>query len=127
MNDNNFELEEMRIDRQRAAMIRAAESDTGASVTQSYGDKRVTSLINWVWASLGAMALLVGIGVYNKLSELNNTVIRAVASIENQRDQIQDLKTEQKEIRRDMEALRSQLSSLEGKTLRGIQELGRGN
>ena len=90
-------------------------------------DPRMSSLINWVWASLGAVGLLIGIGVYNKLSDMNDTLIRAVSKIENQGDEIKDLRSEVAHQRDELAALRTQVTMLEGKTLRGIQEAVRGH
>jgi hypothetical protein len=98
------------------------EKSGGASI--SMRDGRLTSLISWVWASLGAVGLLIGVGVYNKLADLNDTIIRAVVQIENQSNEIKDIKAQQAEMRKDMESMRNQMYSLEGKTLRGISEIG---
>lgn len=89
-------------------------------------DARVSNFLGWAWATIGSLAVLVGLGVYHKLSELNDTLIRAVSQIENQGDQINDIKGQLSEQRKDIESLRAQMYSMEGKTLRGIQESTRG-
>ncbi len=90
-------------------------------------DPRVSSLINWVWASLGAIAIIVSIGGYNKLSSINDTLILAVSKLETQGGQINELRAEVTKQRDEIQALRSQVYMLEGKTLRGIQEAVRGH
>lgn len=96
-----------------------------SSATQSVSDPRVTSAINYVWAGLGTIGLAIGIGVYNKLSEMNDTLIRAVSKLEVQGVQINELRTEVAKQRDELAAMRSQVYMLEGKTLRGIREMGR--
>ncbi len=90
-------------------------------------DHRVTTFLNWVWASLGTIGILIGIGVYNKISAMNDTLLVAVSKLEIQGAQINDLRTEVAKQRDEMSALRSQVYMLEGKTLRGIQEAVRGH
>lgn len=102
---------------------RGRGEDGGASIR--IRDPRVTGLINWVWATLGGVGLLIGIGVYNKLSEMNDTLIRAVAKIDTQGTQISDLRTEVGKQRDELSALRAQVYTLEGRTLRGIAEASR--
>lgn len=102
------------------------ERDGNLSQRIGAKDPRFSSLINWAWAAIGTIGLMIGVGVYTKLSELNDTLIRAVSQIETQGDQIKELKAEQLETRRQLDALRMQVGSLEGKTLRGIQEMQRG-
>lgn len=98
----------------------------GAQVTITNRDPRVTAVLNWVWTSIGGLALLIGIGMYNKLSDMNDTLIRAVSKLEVQGTQINDLRVEVANQRNEIQALRSQVSMIEGKTLRGIQEAARG-
>lgn len=90
-------------------------------------DPRLSSVISWVWATLGAVGLLIGVGVYNKLSSMNDTLIVAVSKIENQGSQINEVRVEQARLRDEITSLRSQVFMLEGKTLRGIQEASRGH
>lgn len=98
----------------------------GGSVRQHYGrDPRFSSLINWAWAAIGSLAVIVGIGVYNKLSSINDTLITAVGDIKNQAQQTADLKDEVRDLRNAQGAMQRQVDSLEGKTLRGIQEMSR--
>ncbi len=96
----------------------------GASITVE--DVRVSKAIAWVWAAIGSLALLVGVGVYTKLADLNDTLIRAVVQIENQGNQIREIKGQLAEQQRDIDALRVQMYSLEGKTLRGIEGVKHG-
>jgi hypothetical protein len=97
---------------------------SGAVMTVA--DARVSKFLGWAWATIGALAVMVGIGVYTKLSELNDTLIGAVADIRYQAVQTSELKTEVRELRNAQIATQRQVDSLEGKTLRGIQEAGRG-
>ncbi len=117
-------VEESDIDDQMTARRRGREIG-GARV--EIRDGRVTSVVNWVFTALGALGLMVGVGVYNKLSEMNDTLIRAVVKIDTQADQIKEIKTQLNDQQGDIEQLRAQVLSLEGKTLRGIQEMRRGN
>lgn len=105
---------------------RGRREDGGASILVNR-DPRLSTLINWVWATLGGIGLIIGIGVYNKLSEMNDTLIRAVAKIDTQGSQIGELKAELYRQRDEIGALRNQVYVLEGKTLRGIAEAARGN
>lgn len=100
-------------------------TDTSSSATQSVKDPRLTSAINYLWATLGSIGLMIGIGVYNKLSEMNDTLIRAVSKLEVQGSQINALSLEVSKQRDELASMRSQVSMIEGKTLRGIQESSR--
>jgi hypothetical protein len=96
--------------------------------TQIIGyDPRLSSGIRWVWTTFGAIALLIGTGTYNKLSDMNDTLIEAVSKLETQGNQIIDLRVEVAKQRDEIAALRAQVFMLEGKTLRGIAEASRGN
>jgi hypothetical protein len=90
-------------------------------------DPRVSAVLSWVWTALGALALLIGVGMYNKLSNMNDTLLVAVSKLEAQGNQINDMRAEMSKQRDEMTALRSQVFMLEGKTLRGIQEATRGH
>ncbi len=90
-------------------------------------DPRLSAGIKWLWTTFGAIALLIGIGTYNKLSDMNDTLIKAVSKLETQGGQIADLRTEVAKQRDEIAALRSQVYMLEGKTLRGLAEAGRGH
>lgn len=85
-------------------------------------DPRMSAGIKWLWTTFGAMALLIGMGTYNKLSDMNDTLIKAVSKLETQGGQIIDLRNEVSKQRDEIAALRSQVYMLEGKTLRGIAE-----
>ncbi len=117
--------EEDSMDAQREAMQKRGNQSGGAVMHTQ--DRRMTSLINWVWASLGAIGILIGLGVYTKLSDMNDTLIRAVSKLEVQGSQINELRSEVSKQRDEISALRSQVYMLEGKTLRGIQEAVRGH
>jgi len=95
--------------------------------TQTIHDPRLSSGIKWLWTAFGALALLIGTGTYNKLSEVNDTLIKAVSKLETQGGQIADLRVEVAKQRDEIAALRSQVYMLEGKTLRGIAEASRGH
>lgn len=97
------------------------------------GDARVSKFLGWAWATIGSLAVLVGIGVYDKLSALNDTLLTAVSDIRNQAAQtadlkveVRDLRTAQQSMQRQVDSLGGKVDSLEGKTLRGIQEATRG-
>ncbi len=95
--------------------------------TQNIGyDPRLSVGIKWLWTTFGAVALLIGMGTYNKLSDMNDTLIKAVSKLETQGGQINDLRTEVAKQRDEIAALRSQVYMLEGKTLRGIAEAANG-
>jgi hypothetical protein len=89
-------------------------------------DPRVSAALSWVWTAIGGLALMIGIGMYNKLSDMNDTLIRAVSKLEVQGTQINDLRAEMANQRNEIQALRSQVSMIEGRALRGIQEAARG-
>lgn len=97
----------------------------GAQVTINR-DPRVSAVLNWIWTALGGLALLIGIGMYNKLSDMNDTLIRAVSKLEVQGTQINELRAEVSNQRNEIQALRSQVSMIEGRALRSIQEASRG-
>jgi len=99
-------------------------SESGGASVRVY-DPRINSLINWVWATLGSIGILIGIGVYNKLAAMNDTLLIAVSKIENQGSQIADLRNELSKQRDEIAGLRSQVYTLEGRTLRGIAEAAR--
>lgn len=119
--ENTSHLAEDQIDRQR----RGAHMEVR--------DNRLSGLIRWVWAVIGSVAVMVGLGVYNKLSSINDTLITAVGDIKNQAAQTADLKSEVRDLRhansqlqRQVDGLSGKLESLEGKTLRGIEEMKHG-
>lgn len=99
--------------------------DEGAGGTVHIEDRRLSGAINWLWGTLGVVGIMIGVGVYHKLSELNDTLIRAVAKIDVQGDQITELRGEVSRQRDEIGALRAQVYTLEGRTLRGIAEAGR--
>jgi hypothetical protein len=100
-------------------------SNDGA--TMNANDPRLSAGIKWLWTTFGALALLIGMGTYNKLSDMNDTLIKAVSKLETQGSQISDLRVEVSKQRDEIQALRSQVFMLEGKTLRGIAEASRGH
>lgn len=120
--DNTSDLEELKIDRQ-------LRSHGEGAMTQKIGrgpfDPRVSKLLGWVWAGLGTIALYIGQGIYQKLNNISDTLIVAVTNIKTQGDQIADLKAEVRELRTEQTALQRQVDSLQGTTLRGIQEAAR--
>lgn len=123
--DNNSDLEELRIDKQRAAMMRGGGDSGGGHIHESQ-DPRVSAVLNWVWTALGSIALLIGVGMYNKLSNMNDTLLRAVSKLETQAEQINDLRAEMIELRKDNAGLKTQIAVIEGKVQRGIQEFVNG-
>lgn len=90
-------------------------------------DGRVTAVVQYIWTGLGGLALLIGVGMYNKLADMNDTLIRAVSKLETQGTQINELRIDVSKQRDEIQALRSQVYMLEGKALRGIQESARGH
>lgn len=125
MHDSNGEMEELRIDKQRAAMMRAGGDSGGASMLE-VRDPRVSKALSLVWTGLGSLALLIGAGMYNKLSDMNDTLIKAVSKLETQGNQINDLRTEMTELRKENASLKTQIAVIEGKVQRGIQEFVNG-
>lgn len=107
----------------RSGNPRSGGASSGDSYTQ---DPRFSLLLKWVWAALGALALLIGVGVYNKLAQINDTLIGAVSDIKNQGNQVAELKVEVRDLRNSQGTMQRQIDSLEGKTLRGFQEAQRG-
>jgi hypothetical protein len=78
--------------------------------------------LNWVWTALGGLALLIGVGMYNKLSNMNDTLLIAVSKLETQGSQIVDLRNDVSKLREENAVLRTQIAVIEGKVQRGIQE-----
>lgn len=93
----------------------------GGSVTDIQ-DPRVSAALNWVWTVLGSLALLIGVGMYNKLANMNDTLLVAVSKLETQGNQINDLRAEMGEIRKENASLRTQIAVLEGKAERGFRQ-----
>lgn len=89
-------------------------------------DPQFRGLVSWAWVAIGGIAVAVGWGVYDKLSSINETLIVAVADIRNQGTQVAELKTEVRDLRNAQNSLQRQVDSLDGKTMRGIEELKRG-
>lgn len=125
MDDSDSYLAEREHDRQ-LALQRGASKEAAQSQNISRGDSGFSSLIRWAWAAIGSVAVMVGVGVYNKLSSINDTLITAVSDIKNQGTQVSELKSEVRDLRNAQGQLQRQVDSLEGKTLRGIEEVKRG-
>jgi hypothetical protein len=123
--DDTGHLEELKLERERDRVY--GKHDGG--LTQKIGNRepKFTAFVSWVWATIGGIAIMVGIGVYNKLSEISDTLILAVADIKNQGTQVAELKVEVRDLRNTQGQMQRQLDSLEGKTMRGIEEIKRGN
>lgn len=98
----------------------------GAVIRQQH-DPRFSAVIGWAWVTIGALALLIGVGMYNKLSSMNDTLLVAVSRLDTQSDQIKEMRAELSKQRDEIAGLRSQVYTLEGRTLRGIAEAARGH
>lgn len=110
MDDNNSELEELKIDRQRRAMLRAGESG-GASVTLK--DTRVSKALAWFWGIVGTC---IAGGVWlaaNNLYQLNLTVQRIADNNAMVASQLADHEARVRQLERDV-------STIEGRVFRGL-------
>lgn len=125
MDDNNGELDCLKIDRDRAALM-SRGGDSGGGRTGGSRDPRFTALLRWAWAAIGSGAVLIGWGVYNKLSTISDTLIVATSDIKNQGNQMAEMKVEVRDLRASQASMQRQIDSLEGKTLRGFEEASRG-
>lgn len=129
MNDRDIDLDATgdlaneQIERERRKLFGRHGDDGGARI-RTY-DPRVSKLRDWLIASFGGLGILIGVGVYHKLSDMNDTMIRAVAKIDTQGIQISDLRNEMSKQRDEIASLRAQVYTLEGRTLRGIAEASR--
>jgi hypothetical protein len=94
----------------------------GGGARMNISDPRVSAALNWVWTALGGLALLIGVGMYNKLSNMNDTLLIAVSKLETQGSQIVDLRNDVSKLREENAVLRTQIAVIEGKVQRGIQE-----
>jgi hypothetical protein len=113
--------DETQIDEQIEGRKRGHSSS--ASVTSH--DPRFSRLLSWFMGALGVGALGVGGWVATSINQLNASVTRLVAQGEakDYRDQTQDARISRAEDR--IEDLRSDVSTLEGKNLRGEARRGR--
>lgn len=127
MDDNTSELAELKIERERDRVFgRRGDGDLMQKIGRGH-DPRLSGAIRWVWATLGSFAILIGVGMYKKLSDMSDTLISVAAKLENQGNQVADLKADVRDLRAAQGQLQRQVDSLEGKTLRGIEEMKRGN
>lgn len=113
MNDNNGDLEALRIDRQRAAMANGG----GASVEMK--DGRVTRGIEWALALVGSLIALALAWVANNINDLNTTVARMSSQSEAvvARIQVNDSHDDKQDDR--INGLERSVSVIEGRTFRG--------
>jgi hypothetical protein len=96
--------------------------DRGSGARMNISDPRVSAVLNWIWTALGGLALLIGVGMYNKLANMNDTLLIAVSKLETQGSQIVDLRNDVSKLREENAVLRTQIAVIEGKVQRGIQE-----
>lgn len=122
MSEDDFATEA--IDHERKKLFGKGDGDLNQNVGRNY-DPRFSKLLGWAYAAIGLLFLWGCQKVYDKLSDINDTLARAVVTIEIQRDQIKELKEQVKELQHGQQDLSNKVSSLEGKTLRGIAEAGR--
>lgn len=115
--DNDSSLAELQIDRQRLP--------SGASITQTTHDKRLSALIGWAWLAVGGVAVS---GIYyvgNKLSELNITLARAVTQIEFHSAEIGHIKAVNAEQDSRLNRVERDVAVVEGKVFRGVDGYGK--
>jgi hypothetical protein len=97
-------------------------NDEGARI--SMRDPRVSSVINWLYGTLGAALIAVGIWIATSINELNLTSARLIVQLEavnrqlaakDARDDLQD---------RRIEGLSGDMREMQGKVFRGVDGMG---
>lgn len=106
--DSTSGLEELRIDKQRAAMMR--EANGGASVT--FKDGRVSKALGWFWGIVGTAIAGSVLLAANNLYQLNLTVARGLDADVGRDRTLADHETRLRQVERDV-------STWQGKNLRG--------
>jgi hypothetical protein len=96
--------------------------ESGGASMRDTRDPRLSQLLSWVWTALGGLALLIGVGMYNKLSNMNDTLLVAVSKLEAQGSQINDLRYDMAKLREENASLKTQIAVVQGKMERGIKE-----
>lgn len=113
MDDNNGELEELKIDRQRRAMARG-DGDVTQSISDS-SDSRVSTALRWFWGLVGAGIAGSVLLAANNLYQLNMTVARGIDADANRDSRLNDHEGRLRQVERDV-------NMLAGKNLRGGPE-----
>lgn len=107
MDDNNSDLEELKIDRQ----LRRGDHEGGASIRMK--DSRVSKALGWFWGIVGtgiAGSILIAA---NNLYQLNLTVARGQDS-----DLVRDTRIEDHEAR--LRQVERDVNTIEGRVFRGV-------
>lgn len=92
-------------------------SDTGATITLK--DPRVSRVINWIWAALGAGFLWTASRATSYISEMSINVAKMTVQIEglNRRLDVKDARDDKQDA--SISDLQQDVSVLEGRNLRG--------
>lgn len=116
MNDNNSELEEIKIDRQLRH-----HGGGGASIQMK--DRRMSSLINWLWLALGGVAVSGIYWVATSITHLDVTLEKALVRMDYE-DKRTDLNTAS------ITQLQKDVAELQGKVYRedgSVRRMPNGN
>lgn len=111
--DDNSELEELKIDRQLRERNRAVASG-GARIHQ---DGRVSKVMGWVWTVIGAGFIGAVMLVANNLWQLNLAINRLADNGEMFSKQLDDHENRLRRVEKDV-------SAIEGKVFRGLAGYG---
>lgn len=82
-----------------AADLALAMGHGGAQVNVGVQDQRFTKLISWVWATIGATAVVLGAWGVNSVNELNTKVGILISQRDRDAADIQELRNANYEIR----------------------------
>ena len=110
MDDNNSDLEQLKIDRQLREQRRAMASG-GASVTMK--DSRVSRALGWFWGLVGAGIAGSILIAANNLYQLNLTVARGQDSDKARDERLNDHETRLRNVEREV-------NTIEGRVFRGL-------
>lgn len=92
-------------------------SDSGATISMK--DPRVSRVINWIWACLGAGFLWIASRATSYISEMSINVAKMTVQIEglNRRLDVKDARDDKQDV--SISDLQQDVSVLEGRNLRG--------
>jgi hypothetical protein len=97
----------------------------GASITnRDLRDPRVSSVINWLWGTMGTALIAVGIWIATSINELNITSARLIVQLEvvNRQLSAKDARDDAQDKR--IEALTGDMREMQGKVFRGVDGYG---